>query len=214
MQPSRSVGEVPTTDVQGIRELAARYGAAQRRVIAAALELFAEHGVSGTSLQMIADAIGVTKAAVYHQFRTKDEIVLAVAEVEFVRLQDALDEAQAHTGDDRARAILLEHVISLAIERRRWVHALQNDPAMIRLLGTHEPLVDLVNRLYAALLGDDVGTSARVRTALLSAAVGAAVVHPLVADLDDDTLRDELLHAARRLFNLDAGPTRRGRRTR
>jgi AcrR family transcriptional regulator len=41
--------------------------AAQGRIIAAALELFARNGVGGTSLQMIADAIGVTKAAVYHQ---------------------------------------------------------------------------------------------------------------------------------------------------
>jgi hypothetical protein len=34
-------------------------------------------GVGGTSLQMIADAIGVTKAAVYHQFNTNEEIVVA-----------------------------------------------------------------------------------------------------------------------------------------
>ena len=40
------------------------------------------HGSGGTSLQMIADAIGVTKAAVYHQYRTKDEIILAAAEDE------------------------------------------------------------------------------------------------------------------------------------
>ena len=30
---------------------------------------------------MIADELGVTKAAVYHQYKTKDEIVLAAAEV-------------------------------------------------------------------------------------------------------------------------------------
>ena len=36
------------------------YTAAQTRIIDAALALFAEHGISGTSLQMIADAIGVT----------------------------------------------------------------------------------------------------------------------------------------------------------
>ena len=29
---------------------------------------------------MIADKIGVTKAAVYHQYQTKEEIVLAAAE--------------------------------------------------------------------------------------------------------------------------------------
>ena len=54
----------------------ALYTPAQTRVIEAALDLFAEHGISGTSLQMIADGLGVTKAAVYHQFPTKDEIVL------------------------------------------------------------------------------------------------------------------------------------------
>jgi AcrR family transcriptional regulator len=46
--------------------------AAQTRVLDAALDLISEHGVSGTSLQMIADAVGVTKAAVYHQFKTKE----------------------------------------------------------------------------------------------------------------------------------------------
>ena len=68
--------------------------AAQVRIITAALDLFAEHGVNGTSLQMIADAIGVTKAAVYHQFKTKDEIVLAAVEVDLVKVEAALDAAE------------------------------------------------------------------------------------------------------------------------
>src|SRR5262245_61648465 len=58
----------------------APYSAAQLRIIDAALELFTRHGVGGTSLQMIADALGVTKAAVYHQFKTKEEIVVAAAQ--------------------------------------------------------------------------------------------------------------------------------------
>ena len=43
--------------------------------MAAAQKVFGQHGVGGTSLQMIADEIGVTKAAVYHQYNTKEEIV-------------------------------------------------------------------------------------------------------------------------------------------
>ena len=43
---------------------------------------------------MIADAIGVTKAAIYHQFKTKDEIVLAAIEVELAKLETALDAAE------------------------------------------------------------------------------------------------------------------------
>ena len=64
--------------------------AAQLRILNAALELFAEYGVGATSYGMIADAIGVTKGAVYHQFKTKDEIVIAVAEMELAKLEDAL----------------------------------------------------------------------------------------------------------------------------
>lgn len=178
------------------------YSTAQRRIIRAALDLFAIHGVSGTSLQMIADSIGVTKAAVYHQFKTKEEIVLAVAAVELSRLETALATAEAESSDTQARALLLEQVIGLAVERRQWVYALQNDPAMIRLLSENEPFLDLMNRLYSVLNGEDPTTETRVRTAILSAAFGGAVVHPLVADLDDDTLRFEMLRTARRLFNL------------
>ena len=67
--------------------------AAQTRVLDAALRLIAERGVSGTSLQMIADAMGVTKAAVYRQFKTKEEIVVAITEREMARLEDAVEAA-------------------------------------------------------------------------------------------------------------------------
>lgn len=176
------------------------YTPAQQRVIAAALELFADHGVSGTSLQMIADAIGVTKAAVYHQFRTKEEIVLAVAEHQLTGLEAMLDEAEAKGSPEEARKALLHSVIAMAVERRRWVMSLQNDPVMIRLLGSHQPLLHLLDRVYSILLGEDPATADRVRIAIISGAIGAAVVHPLVADLDDDTLRAELLDVTDRLF--------------
>ena len=71
------------------------YRAAQLRIIDAALDLFAEHGVGGTSLQMIADSVGVTKAAVYHQYKTKDGIVLAAAEAELAKLQAVIEAAEA-----------------------------------------------------------------------------------------------------------------------
>ena len=52
--------------------------------------------MSGTSLQMIADEIGVTKAAVYHQFQHEGaRSCLAVAEVEMARLDAPSTEAEA-----------------------------------------------------------------------------------------------------------------------
>jgi AcrR family transcriptional regulator len=177
--------------------------AAQMRIITAALELFSRHGVNGTSLQMIADAIGVTKAAVYHQYPTKDEIVIATAEVELVRLEVALDAAEAEPSRSAALDVLLTRVIDLAVERRRMVSTLQGDPVIVRLLAEHEPFQDLMERLYRVVIGDDAGAEAAVPAAMMSAAIGGAVIHPLVVGLDDDTLRSELLKLTRRLFGLD-----------
>ncbi len=178
-----------------------RYSEVQQRTIAAALDLFGDHGVSGTSFQMIADSVGVTKAAIYHQFKTKDALVLAVVEVVLARLQEALDLAEAEPSRVRARAVLLTQVIDLAVERRRWVHALQGDPVMVRLIASHPPFVDLIGRVYGLLLDDDDPRS-QVRAAIVGAAIGGAIVNPMIANLDDETLRAELLVVTRRLFDL------------
>jgi len=176
--------------------------AAQTRIVKAAVELFGEHGVGGTSLQMIADALGVTKAAVYHQFHTKDEIVVAVAEAELARLESALDAAESEPDPARARAVLVARIVDLAVERRRMESTLLGDPVLVRFFAHHEPFRQVMSRLYRLLMGDDAGSDARVPAAMLTAAIGGAVMHPLVADLDDETLRAQLLHLARRFLDL------------
>ena len=176
--------------------------AAQTRILRAALDLFSEHGVTATSLQMIADALGVTKAAVYHQFKTKDEIVIAVTEMQLARLEEPLEEAEAAEDRPQARELLLNRVIEMAVEERRMVGLMQSDPVIIRFLAEHRPFQVFLERLYAALIGDDTGPETLVQAAMLSGAIGSAVKHPLVAGLDDATLRSHLLRLTRRLVDL------------
>jgi AcrR family transcriptional regulator len=178
------------------------YSATQRRIIEAAGALFAEHGVGGTSLQMIAGAVGVTKAAVYHQFRTKEEIVVAVAEAELAKVEAAIEAAEAEPTPAQARDTLVTRIVDLAVERRRMESTLLGDPVIVRFFAHHEPYRRVMDRLYRALMGGDPGPDARVPAAMLSAAIGGAVMHPLVSDLDDDTLRAQLLHLARRFLDL------------
>src|SRR3984893_14301407 len=123
----------------GTRLAEIRHTPAQVRVITAAYGLFAEYGVSGTSLQMIADALGVTKAAVYHQFKTKDEIIIAVTEMQLARLEDALEDAEAVEDRPQARELLLNRVIEMAVDQRRMVGIMQSDPVIIRFLAAHKP---------------------------------------------------------------------------
>ena len=174
--------------------------AAQTRILDAALQLIAEHGVGGTSLQMIADAIGVTKAAVYHQFKTKEQIVIALTERELGSLEEALEAAEAHNHRTQAREVLLARVIDLAVERRGAASTLQFDPVIVRLLAEHEPFQQFIQRLYGVLV-DDAAEDARVTAAMLSGAIAVGVLHPLVADIDDDALRAQLLRITHRLFD-------------
>ena len=90
------------------------YTAAQTRIIEAALALFAEHGIGGTSLQMIAGEIGVTKAAVYHIYNTKEEIILAVAEVVLAREAGVLPLDQAEPATCGAKATGARRLLDLA----------------------------------------------------------------------------------------------------
>ncbi len=189
--------------------------AAQTRILDAALKLIGNNGVGGTSLQMIADEIGVTKAAVYHQFKTKEEIVIALTERELGGLEEALEAAEAEDQPRRAREVLLDRGIDLAVQRRGAMSTLQFDPVIVRLLAEHEPFQRFIQRLYSVLVGD-AGDDARVAAAMLSGAIAVGVMHPLVADIADDVLRSQLIRLTRRVMKLSEGRDSKqvaGRRT-
>ena len=200
MATARSTGSTPPHS--GVRLGATPRTAAQDRILDAALTLIGDHGVGGTLLQMIADHIGVTKAAVYHKYRTKNEIVIALTERELAMLEDALEAAEAEVDGSRARQLLVTRLIDLAVGRRRWITTLQNDPVIVRLLGEHEPFQKFVSRMYGVLLDERDDTEARVAAAVMTAAIAGSVVNPLVTDLDDDTLRATLLLLVKRVLNL------------
>jgi len=174
---------------------------AQSRIITAALDLFARHGVGGTSLQMIADEIGVTKAAVYHQYKTKDEIVLAAAEAELARLQAVIEAAEAEPPRKR-RDALVTGIVDLAVDRRRTVGTILRDPLIVGFFADHAAFRDVMHRQRRLLTGGEPGPEGHVRTAMLIAAISGAVTHPFVVDLDDDVLRGQLLRLARRFLGL------------
>ena len=50
--------------------------------VSVALELFAEQRYDKTSLRQIAEHLDVTKPALYYHFNTKEEIVMAAADVD------------------------------------------------------------------------------------------------------------------------------------
>lgn len=170
--------------------------AAQARVVAAALDLFARHGVGGTSLQMIADELGVTKAAVYRQYPAKEQIVLAAAEAELARMEAAIDAAEEEPSWEQARERLLTNMVDHAVERRRAMANVLVDPSIVRFIPERKSFRRVMGRMNRLLMGAEAGPETITHTAMIVAAISGAAVHPLLVGLDDDTLRAQLLSLA------------------
>jgi AcrR family transcriptional regulator len=167
----------------------------ERRIVAAAVDLFGSRGIDATSLQMIADSLGITKGAVYYHFRTKHQIVLAVCADSFDALETVVAEAEtieSVTSRQRALEQLVPGIVALAVESRSVFSKLRFDPVMVRLMADDTRYAELLTRLDRLLSGDAPDADTRVRTAAAISALAGAPVHHLVADLDDATLRAHL----------------------
>jgi AcrR family transcriptional regulator len=171
------------------------------RLLDTALELFSKHGVEGTSLQMIADAMGVTKAAVYYHFRTKDEITEAVAEPVVRRLGTIVREA----GALRRRGAQVDHVlveiVDMVIGHRALAAVFSSDPgvarALERSLHDEENVKDCLTEL---LVGPDADPASAVAAHVALAGIALAGGSPALAGLPDEELRKHLLDAGRRVL--------------
>lgn len=100
-------------DRQG-RSRAAHLGPERRRplVLDAALRVFLRRGYRGTSMQAIADEVGVTKPVVYECFRNKDTLLLSLLDREEQRL---LREISAALPADPG-AVELEPLLTSALD--------------------------------------------------------------------------------------------------
>jgi AcrR family transcriptional regulator len=179
-------------------------GGARERVLTAALELFGEHGVSGTSLQMIADRIGVTKAAVYHQFHSKEEIVLGVLGPAMESLRASLERAEQLETPKARREAMLSAVVDLAVGNRRLAAILRADPVAADLIRSH-PDLDVGDRIRALLVGPHPDVRGDVAGAMVGGALMMIGAAPELERYSDDELTANLLELARELLDRHAG---------
>ncbi|MDC0667891.1 TetR/AcrR family transcriptional regulator [Nannocystis radixulma] len=173
------------------------------RLLDTALKLFSEHGVEATSLQMIADELGVTKAAVYYYFKTKDEIAEAVAAPTLLELEQIIEGARTK----RTRGAQIDHVLHGFVElimRQRLLLGLYNsDPGMQRVVTRTFQAPrgeDLRTRMRAVLAGDNPGLDEAITVHVVFTGIAMAGGAPEYAGVDDETLRRNLLEVGRRLL--------------
>jgi AcrR family transcriptional regulator len=81
------------------------------RVVACAAELFAREGYENVGMERLAEAVGISKAGIYHYFRAKHEILDAIVVTTLDGLTDAVTEAvdEARTPRQRLVSFMTAH---------------------------------------------------------------------------------------------------------
>jgi TetR/AcrR family transcriptional regulator len=84
----------------------------REQILARAAELFAEHGYPGTSMNQVAAACELSKAAHYHYVRDKHALLALVAEGHVKRLEAVVDEvlAEPRSHEERLRELIVRFV--------------------------------------------------------------------------------------------------------
>lgn len=102
-----------------------------QEMISAALQLFAQKGYPATSVQELADAIGVLKGSIYHYIGSKEDLLFRIfndAHVENERLMDELTELDVEPLErlreylERSMRITLNNVERTTLYFRDWRH--------------------------------------------------------------------------------------------
>ncbi|MEU3168238.1 helix-turn-helix domain-containing protein [Streptosporangium sp. NPDC006930] len=115
------------------------------RIQEIALKLFTEQGYEATSLREIAEALGVTKAALYYHFKTKDDIIASLAEDRVRAVEELIAWARTQPRTDETREELI----------RRYAHDLQR--------GRHHEIMRFFERNQTSLKNHPMTEKTRER---------------------------------------------------
>jgi len=96
-----------------------------------ALQLFAEQGYEKTSLREIAERLGVTKAALYYYFKSKEDIVRSLIEDYVAELDELIAWASAQPRTAATRAEIV----------RRYLHIVAGGTGVFRMLHQNQAAV-------------------------------------------------------------------------
>ena len=163
------------------------------RIQEVALTLFATRGYALTSLQEIATALDVTKAALYFYFPAKAQLLTSLADPLLDGVQAVLDTYTDGPLTASARQEVVYALTDLLLAHRRVVAWLARDLTALAQPEIGDRIAAQAAHVQRLLAGDDASLAGQVRVA---AAVGA-LLGPLVA-LDTQALSRAARHARRR----------------
>jgi AcrR family transcriptional regulator len=224
-KPRRSASDPPAISPRVARR-ERRRERSREEIVDAARRVLVRDGLAATTLDAVAKEVGLTKAAIYYYYPSKDalffEVVFGVLESKAHALHDAV--AQAKSGPDALRAIVRETVRTFAPRlddfRLAYLHGQIGGPGVLRVSAEQfariHPLNDLSFGGATERLSADWKKGrgrANVEPRLMAflaqlAAIGLLTMKGMVESVDDPLLYsdEQLIEGFARIFEAAAAP--------
>jgi AcrR family transcriptional regulator len=165
-----------------------------------ALELFAEQGYDKTSLREIAERLGVTKAALYYHFKSKEDIVTSLVEDFYGQIDRLIAWGTGLPRTPESRAEVLARYFAIVAGGSEVFRMLQQNQASVNSLAHEKNRATLYRERMQALAGlltepgAPLASQLRAVVALASVSFGCMFYADQVADPAE--LRDAVLDIA------------------
>jgi AcrR family transcriptional regulator len=163
------------------------------RILDVALDLFTEQGYDGTSLRQIAEQLGVTKAALYYHFESKEDILRAL----HMRLHDFGRDALMQMGEEPVTLALweklLDEIVGQMLGQRKIFLMHERNQAVLEKLHRedHEAEHEDIQNQFRRVLNDvRLPVRDRVRMAASFGVIFSSLF--LAGDAFESTTNDEL----------------------
>lgn len=198
----------------------------REEIVAAARRVLLRNGIAATTLDAVAEEVGLSKAALYYYYPSKDallfEIVFSTIEAQSRAVHDAV--AEAKDGGDALRAIVRETVHTFASRlddfRLVFLQGQVAGPGAVRVgaeqLARIRPLNELAYGDAAKMLAEDSKRRrgrAHVEPRMMAflanvAAIGLLTMKGMVESVGDPLLYsdEQLIEGLARIFEAAAAP--------
>ncbi|MFJ8581616.1 TetR/AcrR family transcriptional regulator [Micromonospora sp. NPDC093277] len=177
-------------------------GGTRERIQAVALELFTEQGYEKTSLREIAERLGVTKAALYYHFKSKDEIVSSFVEDRLRRMDELIAWARTQPATLATRRTLIGRYAEAMFgsDLTAVMRFFEQNQTVLKSLVAGQQMRERMMRLANELCRGDDTPAAQLRAALTLFAVHSSWFAVRAPDITDDERQKIALEVADELL--------------
>jgi AcrR family transcriptional regulator len=164
-----------------------------------ALTLFTEHGYDATSMRELAEQLGITKAALYYHFTSKEAIILSLFEEHLGALDDLLAWAAAQPHSPQLSSKLLGGWLSLTagqglpVMRFAAVNQTALRAALPSDMGSAQQRIEKATQIIS---GPDAPLQERLRVRMALLSVHVTVMASYETEADDADILAAATHAA------------------